>query len=330
MEDLTTNPAELEDLSQPDAPLDAYSQAVVRATEAASPAVLHLTIEHSGSRRRGGAGSGVTISSDGFALTNSHVVSGAARVVATMADGRQSTARVVGNDPDTDLALIRLDGASSPAAKLGDSAALKVGQLVVAIGNPLGFDSTVTSGVVSALGRSLRSQFGRLIDDVIQTDAALNPGNSGGPLVTARGDIVGINTAVIAGAQGLCFAIASNTAAIVVADLMRHGRVRRASIGIAGQTTPLSLRLVRFHGLAKASAVRVMTVETGSPAAAAGILPADLIVGIDGTPVGGIDDLVRGLGAELIGRRLRVDIIRGTDLVGREVVPHERAATPAG
>ena len=234
-------------------------------------------------RRHGGTGSGVVVAPDGLVLTNSHVVGGASRVHVTTVEGRSLTARVVGDDPDTDLALVRIDApVTLPAAALGNSKLLKRGQLVIAIGNPLGFESTVTTGVVSALGRSLRAQSGRLIDDVIQTDAALNPGNSGGPLVSSRGEVVGINTAVIMGAQGICFAVAANTANFVLGELVRHGRVRRAFIGIAAQQIAIPRRLRHAAGLTQDSAVMVASVEPGSPADRAGLASGDIILALDG------------------------------------------------
>src|SRR6202043_790238 len=231
---------------------------------------------------------------DGLVLTNSHVVGGAAQISVNTVDGRSLTARLVGDDPDTDLALVRIDApVTLPAATLGNSKLLKRGQLVIAIGNPLGFESTVTTGVVSALGRSLRAQSGRLIEDVIQTDAALNPGNSGGPLVSSRGEVVDINTAVILGAQGICFAVASNTASFVLGELVRHGRVRRAYIGISAQQASIPRRLQLAAGLDQATAAMVAAIERGSPAAEAGLMTGDMIIALDGIPVTGADDVIR-------------------------------------
>ena len=248
---------------------------------------------------------------DGLVLTNSHVVGGAARVNVATIEGRTLTARVVGDDPDTDLALVRVDAAVTlPAAALGNSRLLKRGQLVIAIGNPLGFESTVTTGVVSALGRSLRARSGRLIDDVIQTDAALNPGNSGGPLVSSHGVVVGINTAVIVGAQGICFAVASNTASFVLGELVRHGRVRRAYIGIAAQQFALSRRRRHAADIAQESAVMVASVEPESPAARAGMAAGDIILTLDGAPITGADVLIRMLAGDKIGRTVEIDLLR--------------------
>ncbi len=263
---------------------DAYSQAVVDVVDRVGPAVVRVeTPPDREKRQRGGTGSGVVISPDGLVLTNSHVVQGASTVRLALADTRTVKARVLGNDPHTDLALLRIvDDVSLPAARLGNSKGLRRGQLVVAIGNPLGFESTVTAGVVSALGRSLRSSTGRLIDDVIQTDAALNPGNSGGPLVSSRGEVIGINTAVIAGAQGICFAVASNTASHVVSEIVRHGRVRRAFIGVAGQTVPLPRRLALALGLAQTQGVAIASLEPDSPAAKAGLQPGNIVLALDG------------------------------------------------
>jgi S1-C subfamily serine protease len=259
-------------------------------------------------------GSGVIISPDGLLLTNSHVVQDAREAKLTLSDGRIIEARVMGNDPDTDLALLRANIDGLPFAALGNSKNLKRGQIAVAIGNPLGFESTVTAGVVSALGRSLRAQSGRLIDDVIQTDAALNPGNSGGPLVSTAGEVIGINTAVIMGAQGICFAVASNTASFVVTELIRHGRVRRASIGVAGQTIPLPQRVIRAGGLTSRSGVVIVAVEPGSPAAQANLEQGDVIRALDGEPVSGVDDLVRLLNGDRIGHSIELRLLkRGRD-----------------
>jgi S1-C subfamily serine protease len=313
--------------------LDAYSRAVIDVVDRVGPAVVRLAV-HAGpagaAQSRGGTGSGVVVAPDGLILTNSHVATAAGRSAAalrievTTADGQDLHARLVGDDPDTDLALIRVDEpVTLPAAPLGDSKLLKRGQLVIAIGNPLGFESTVTTGVVSALGRSLRSRNGRLIDDVIQTDAALNPGNSGGPLVSSRGEVVGINTAIIMGAQGICFAVAANTASFVLGELVRHGRVRRAFIGIAAQQTAIPRRR-RHFGLTQDSAVMVGTVEAESAGAEAGLKAGDIIVGIDGQTIAGADDLVRALTGETIGREVALDVLRGTERLTLSAVPRER------
>jgi S1-C subfamily serine protease len=306
--------------------LDAYSRAVIDVVERVGPTVVRLDVVKSGNERHGGTGSGVVVAPDGLVLTNSHVVGGAARVNVTTVDGRSLTARAVGADPDTDLALVRVDApVTLPAAALGNSKLLKRGQLVIAIGNPLGFESTVTTGVVSALGRSLRARSGRLIDDVIQTDAALNPGNSGGPLVSSRGEVVGINTAVIMGAQGICFAVAANTANFVLGELVRHGRVRRAYIGIAAQQFAVSRRRRHATGLAQESAVMIASVEPGSPAARAGLASGDIILALDGTAVTGADDLIRLLAGDKIGRTVEVEMLRNGDQRRVSVVPDERA-----
>jgi S1-C subfamily serine protease len=307
--------------------LDAYSRAVIDVVDQVGPAVVRIDVAASGDkRRRGGTGSGVIVAPDGLVLTNSHVVGGASRVNVTTVDGSSLTARVVGDDPDTDLALVRVDsGATLPAGKLGDSKKLKRGQLVIAIGNPLGFESTVTTGVISALGRSLRAQSGRLIDDVVQTDAALNPGNSGGPLVSSHGEIIGINTAVILGAQGICFAVASNTANFVLGELVRHGHVRRAFIGIAAQQTAIPRRLQHIAGVTQARGVMVASVEPKSPAEQAGLLAGDIILALDGVIITGADDLIRLLAADKIGRRVTLDTLRHGERRQLTITPNERA-----
>ena len=309
--------------------LDSYSQAVIDVVDRVGPAVVRLAVRGRDPARagqsRGGSGSGVIVAPDGLILTNSHVAGAASRIEVTTADGQDLHARLVGDDPDTDLALIRIDEpATLPSARLGDSKRLKRGQLVIAIGNPLGFESTVTTGVVSALGRSLRSRNGRLIDDVIQTDAALNPGNSGGPLVSSRGEVVGINTAVIMGAQGICFAVAANTASFVLGELVRHGRVRRAFIGIAAQQTAIPPLRRRAAGLTQDRAVMIGTVEPDSAAERAGLRPGDIIVALDSTVIAGADDLVRALTGDKIGRSVDFDVLRGTERLTASVVPQER------
>ena len=292
--------------------LDAYSQAVSGVAADLSPSAVAIRIR--AANGRGGAGSGVVIAPDGYALTNSHVVHGADAIEATVAGRDGVAATLVGADPDTDLALVRLNANGLAAATLGDSDRLRVGQLVVAIGNPLGLDATVTAGVVSALRRTLRSLSGSLIEDVIQTDAALNPGNSGGALVDSRGRVVGINTAVIAGAQGLCFAVPVNTAKWVVPLLLRDGRVVRGRIGLSGATATLARRVVVHHRLPADSAVQVVEVIAGGPAAAAGLRPGDRIVTLDGAPVRSVDDLRRALARDAVGRAIEVAYLRGVTL----------------
>jgi len=284
--------------------LDAYSQAVIGAVETVGPAVVNV---HRGDA---GAGSGVIFTPDGLVLTNHHVVDGAARVEVNLTDGRVLRADVIGQDAGTDLAVLRVD-ATLPFARFGDSRRVRVGQVAIAIGNPFGFQHSVTTGVISALGRSLRSRSGRLIDDIIQTDASLNPGNSGGPLVTTRGEVIGINTAMILPAQGLCFAIGINTARFVASRLIRDGRIRRAYIGIAGQNIDVPRTMARANQVAIASAVRVDSVEKGSPAAAAGVEKGDIIVAFGDVAVAGVDDLHRVLGEEQINTTVDVAVIRG-------------------
>jgi S1-C subfamily serine protease len=307
--------------------LDGYSRTVTEIADRLGPAVVKLDVWRRDRSQRAGSGSGVIVAPGGLVLTNSHVVADAARVGIDTIDGRTLSARLVGSDPDTDLALVRVDASVTlPAARLGDSKRLKRGQLVVAIGNPLGFESTVTAGVISALGRSLRAQTGRLIDDVIQTDAALNPGNSGGPLVSSSGNVIGINTAVIAGAQGICFAVASNTASFVLGELVRHGRVRRAFIGISAQQTSIPRRLQLAAGVAQESAAMITTVASGSPGSVAGLMSGDMIVTLDGVPITGADDLIRTLTGERIGRTVEIEVLR----LGRRrlfaTVPQERTS----
>ncbi|HKY31972.1 MAG TPA: trypsin-like peptidase domain-containing protein [Candidatus Polarisedimenticolia bacterium] len=311
-------------LAQDLALLDAYSRAVVSVAEAISPSVIKIDAfgtKADGGEEPRGTGSGFFFAPDGYALTNSHVVHGATRIEATLSDGRRLPAALTGDDPATDLAVVRAQGTGFPAARFGDSAALRAGQLVVAIGNPYGFQTTVTAGVVSALGRSLRGRTGRLIDEVIQTDAALNPGSSGGPLVSSLGDVVGVNTATILPAQGLCFAIGINTAAFVVPQLIREGRVRRSRIGVAGQNVPLHRRLVRFHSLAAESAVLAISIEPGSAAEQAGLRAGDLIVGFGGEPVPGIDALHRMLTGDRAGTEVPMTVLRGAELLTLPVTP---------
>jgi len=318
--------------------LDAYSQAVVRVAEHVSPAVVNIEVQSQpGSTSRSdprlapdvrGNGSGFLFTPDGFILTNSHVVHGAAQLMVTLADGRREPADLIGDDPDTDVAVVRIHAPHLVSARLGDSHTIRVGQLVVAIGNPYGFQCTVTAGVVSALGRSLRSQSGRLIDNVIQTDAALNPGNSGGPLVTSRGDVIGVNTAVILPAQGICFAIGINTATFVAGRLIKDGRIKRGYIGVAGQNVPLVRQLVRRHTLPVTSGILVLSVEPNSPAQRAGVHPGDVLVGYAGRTVAGIDDLHRLLVEKQVGIPAPLMVLRGDEIFWLDIVAEEsRTAT---
>jgi S1-C subfamily serine protease len=299
--------------------LDAYSQAVVHAVELVGPSVA--TLERGSGREQQGHGSGFVFTPDGLILTNSHVVHGAPSLHVSLPDGRRMPATLIGEDPDTDLAVVRVPASDLPTAKLGDSRAIRVGQLVVAIGNPYGFQATVTSGVVSALGRSLRSHSGRLMDDIIQTDAALNPGNSGGPLVNSRGEVIGVNTAVISGAQGLCFAIAANTVVFVVGRLIRDGRIRRSHLGVAGQNVPIARQIVRFYDLHVSSGIRVASIEPDSPAARSDLREGDLVVGLAGQAVDGIDQLHRLLTEERGGVPTPLTVIRGTEKLVIHVTP---------
>jgi S1-C subfamily serine protease len=309
--------------------LDAYSQSVTGAADTISPAVVNVEVRrraggHRGEQAPNGSGSGFVYTPDGFILTNSHVVHGGGELAVTLTDGREFDAQLVGDDPDTDLAVIRIPATGLAAGVLGNSQQIRVGQLVIAVGNPFGFQTTVTAGVVSALGRSLRSQSGRLIENVIQTDAALNPGNSGGPLVTAAGEVIGVNTAVIRLAQGLCFAIGSNTAQDVTMQLMIEGRVRRSYIGISGQTIPLPRRHVLHYGLFKDTAVRIASIEPDSPALHAGLREGDLIVGFEGQAIAAVDDLHRALTWKRIDIMTPVTVIRRGERLTIEIIPVEK------
>jgi S1-C subfamily serine protease len=284
--------------------LDAYSQAVTTAAARVAPSVVNVEVHR-------GAGSGFVFTPDGLILTNSHVVNGAGSASVTLVDGRRLLADVIGDDPDTDLAVLRVTAPDLVAVEFGDSTTLVPGQLVLAIGNPFGFQHTVTAGVVSALGRGLRARTGRLMDNLIQTDAALNPGNSGGPLVTSGGRVTGVNTAVIAGGQGIAFAVPINTARDVIGSLLRDGRVRRATLGISAQTTPLPRRLVHEHGLPTERGVLVSEVQPGSPADAAGLRPGDILIDVAGTPIASVDALQRELTGERIDQVLPLRILRG-------------------
>lgn len=311
--------------------MDAYSRAVTEGAGRVSPAVVHIEVTDKSSRGRfmGSAeenhstGSGFFFTPDGFILTNSHVVRGARRIEVSLADGRRYTADPIGDDPDTDLAVIRISESGLPSAQFGDSSSLQVGRLVIAIGNPFGFQYTVTAGVVSALGRSLRSQSGRLIDNVIQTDAALNPGNSGGPLVTSHGEVIGVNTAIILPAQGLCFAIPVNTAKYVVPRLIRDGRIHRGYLGIGGQNVPIPPHAAHIFGLSAESGVLVISVEAAGPAETAGVRERDVIVEMDGQPVASIDDLHKLLTEDKIGASSTITVVRRSEKLTLRVVPRE-------
>jgi S1-C subfamily serine protease len=313
--------------------LDAYSQAVIQAAEAVGPAVINIEVRktvptgspHAG-RQTGGSGSGFIITPDGFAVTNSHVVHDADEIHVTLSDGHRTKAALVGDDPDSDLAVIRLPSTELPHAEFGDSQAIRVGQLAIAVGNPLGFQASVTAGVVSALGRSLRARSGRLIDDILQTDAALNPGNSGGPLVDSRGRVIGVNTAIILPAQGICFAIASNTAKLVATQLIAFGRFRRSYIGVAGQNVLLPRWLVRKLDLLQEAAILVAGVEQNSPAAEAGVQEGDLLVAFDDRTIESIDDLHRHLTVSRVGVRSALSVVRGEKLLRLGVTPAEKGA----
>ena len=308
--------------------LDEYSRTVVGAADRVGPAVVNIDIKQRvngrrGPREIGGSGSGFIIAPDGFILTNSHVVHDANQIAVSLPDGRECPAQLVGDDPDTDLAVIRIDAPQLGHVRLADSENLRVGQLVIAIGNPLGFQASVTAGVISALGRSMHSQSGRLIDNIIQTDAALNPGNSGGPLVNSAGEVIGVNTAMIRPAQGICFAIASNTAKFVAGWLIRDGKIRRSYIGVAGQNVPLHRRIVRFYNLPLETGVLVVSVEKESPAQRAGLREGDIMIAFNQTPMGSIHELHKMLMGEQIGVEAKVLIIRHTEKLVLSITPAE-------
>lgn len=304
--------------------LDSYSKTIAAVVNRVAPSVVNIRV--AARDGRAGGGSGFVIARDGFILTNSHVVHGARELEVTLHDGRAYPAELIGADPDTDLGVIRIDAPDLQSARLADSSAIRVGQIAVAVGSPYGFQQTVTAGIVSALGRSMRSESGRLMDEIIQTDAALNPGNSGGPLLNSAGEVIGVNTAVILPAQGICFAIASNTAHFVAGWLIKDSRIRRSSIGVAGQNVPLHPRVVRFHKLPADRGVLVMEVEAASPAAVAGLQKGDTIVGFKGQPVATIDDLHKRLVADEIGVPSPIMLLRGTEKLFRLVVPRELPA----
>jgi S1-C subfamily serine protease len=306
--------------------LDAYSEAVAGAAEKVGPAVVNIEVrgKRGGAEAASGTGSGFVFTPDGFILTNSHVVNGANEVSVLLQDGRRAAAQIIGNDPESDLAVVRIEARELTQADLGESRALRVGQIAIAVGSPFGFQHTVTAGVISAVGRSLRSVTGRLIDNVIQTDAALNPGNSGGPLVDSRGRVIGVNTATILPAQGLCFAIAIDSAKFVAARLMRFGKIERGYLGIAGANTALPRRLARFHRVASDSCVQIAAIEPGSPAEKAGLKRSDLIIACGAMPIRGIDDLQRMLADEPVGAPITITVLRGVEKLALQVT----TATP--
>jgi len=308
--------------------LDEYSRTIVSAADRVGPAVVNIDIKQRldsrrGPREVGGSGSGFVIAPDGFILTNSHVVHDANQIAVSLPDGREYPAQLVGDDPDTDLAVIRIDAPHLAHVRLADSESLRVGQVVIAIGNPLGFQASVTAGVISALGRSMHAQSGRLIDNIIQTDAALNPGNSGGPLVNSAGEVIGVNTAMIRPAQGICFAIASNTAKFVAGWLIRDGKIRRSYIGVAGQNVPLHRRIVRFYNLPLETGVLVVSVEKDSPAQRAGLREGDLIIAFNEQPIGSIHELHKMLMGEQIGVEAKLLVIRHTEKLVLAITPAE-------
>jgi S1-C subfamily serine protease len=306
--------------------IDAYSDSVSGAVAAAHPAVVHIEVR--GNDTPGGSGSGFFISPDGYLLTNSHVVHGAGQLRVFLADGRKLSADLVGDDPDSDLAVLRVSADELAHLSLADSNAVRLGQIAIAIGSPMGFQQTVTAGIVSGLGRSLRGASGRLIDNVIQTDAALNPGNSGGPLINTRSEVIGVNTAIIRPAQGICFAIASNSVRWVAAWLIKDGRIRRSFIGVAGQNVPLLRKLIHHHRLSQQTGVLVMGIEPESPAARAGILEGDILLALDGTPTPAVDALHKLLTGDRIGETAIVTLLRGVELRRQPVVPLEMPVRP--
>ena len=308
--------------------LDEYSRTVVGAAERVAPAVVNIDIKQRvngsrGPREIGGSGSGFMIAPDGFILTNSHVVHGATQITVNLPDGREFPAQLIGDDPDTDLAVVRIDAPNLVHVRLAESENLRVGQVVIAIGNPFGFQASVTAGVISALGRSMHAQSGRLIDNIVQTDAALNPGNSGGPLVNSAGEVIGVNTAMIRPAQGICFAIASNTARFVAGWLIKDGKIRRSYIGVAGQNVPIHRRIVRFYNLPRETGVLVVSVEKGSPAEHAGLREGDVVVAFNEQPIGSIHELHKMLMGDQIGIAGKLLIIRHTEKLGLSILPAE-------
>jgi S1-C subfamily serine protease len=307
--------------------MDAYSNAVVDVVDAVSPAVVHVQVKGvRGGRPAQGSGSGVVVSPDGLVLTNNHVIDGAQSITLAQGDGQHFGARLIGRDPDTDIAVLRAETTERLRfAKLADSKKLRPGQIAIAIGNPLGFQSTVTAGIISAVGRSLRAENGRLIDDVIQTDAALNPGNSGGPLVNSRGHVIGINTATIMGAQGLCFAVASNTAEYVLTQILSHGRVRRGVLGIVAEHVVLPQRIRHALGLSQAGAIGIRSVQASGPAESAGIKAGDIMIALDGVAIAGVDDVSRVLDAKHINQKAIVTILRAGEKLEFAIVPEERS-----
>lgn len=307
--------------------MDAYSNAVVDVVDAVSPAVVHVQVKSTRGGRTGqGSGSGVIVSPDGLVLTNNHVIDGAQSITLAQGDGRHFGARLVGRDPDTDIAVLRAETTELlKFAKLADSQKQRPGQIAIAIGNPLGFQSTVTAGIISAVGRSLRAENGRLIDDVIQTDAALNPGNSGGPLVNSQGHVIGINTAMIMGAQGLCFAVASNTAEYVLTQILSHGRVRRGVMGIVAEHVVLPQRIRHALGLTQAGAIGIRSVQTGGPADSAGLKAGDIMIALDGVAIAGVDDVSRVLDAKHISQKVLATVLREGEKLDFAIVPEERS-----